>query len=415
MRTHERQRRTQPDRVGRTDRGAALITVAISLLMLFGIVAIAIDGGMGYNERRVTQGAADHAALAAAWAACNALGDAAAQAAGQAAAADNGYDDSTADVDVTVTRVAGSEARYEAVIRSTNATEFAGVLGADSMTVESKAVADCTRRIWGGGYALFAEGHIACTNNELDFTGGGIEVTGLAHSNGDLRINGNNGNPSTMNDLVTYVGSESNNGVIFAGGGPDLSSVRPDPFDIDFDQFLPNNNVPRWDVDYFHTSGQITNNWLEAGNYGTKSGGVITLTRSGIYYAGSEIKNVTVQMGTDINTGQPTRATFVSPGAISMNGEGDMAFYDPSGVALYSNRQPPGICGNNAIKWSSSSGAWTGLIYAPYGEVQMSMASGSTFNGAIMGFEVNLSGSNYEIAYSDLTGGGPEFELEFEE
>lgn len=47
------------------DRGATAITVAISLLMLFGFAAIAVDIGSGFNERRQDQSAADFGALAA--------------------------------------------------------------------------------------------------------------------------------------------------------------------------------------------------------------------------------------------------------------------------------------------------------------------------------------------------------------
>lgn len=41
------------------ERGATLITVAISLLLVFGFTALAIDGGLAFNERRETQNAAD--------------------------------------------------------------------------------------------------------------------------------------------------------------------------------------------------------------------------------------------------------------------------------------------------------------------------------------------------------------------
>jgi len=43
------------------------------------------------------------------------------------------------------------------------------------------------------------------------------------------------------------------------------------------------------------------------------------------------------------------------------------------------------------------------------------MSSGATSDGAIVGFGIELSGSDYVIQWKDVTGGNPEFELEFEE
>lgn len=49
----------------RTDTGAAMVTIAISMLLLMGMAAIAIDSGILYNDRRQQQSAADGGALAA--------------------------------------------------------------------------------------------------------------------------------------------------------------------------------------------------------------------------------------------------------------------------------------------------------------------------------------------------------------
>lgn len=48
----------------RTEWGATAIFVAATLTLLFGILAIAVDVGFGFNERRIDQTAADAAALA---------------------------------------------------------------------------------------------------------------------------------------------------------------------------------------------------------------------------------------------------------------------------------------------------------------------------------------------------------------
>src|SRR5215204_1610227 len=49
-----------------TEKGQALIVVALAGIVLFGFAALAIDGSMAFSDRRKAQNAADSAALAAA-------------------------------------------------------------------------------------------------------------------------------------------------------------------------------------------------------------------------------------------------------------------------------------------------------------------------------------------------------------
>jgi uncharacterized membrane protein len=57
----------------RSERGQALILLAVSLVVLLGFTALAIDGSLLYSDRRQLQTAADAAALAGAGAAGNYL------------------------------------------------------------------------------------------------------------------------------------------------------------------------------------------------------------------------------------------------------------------------------------------------------------------------------------------------------
>lgn len=59
-------RLARASRVGhRSDRGATAVLVAVSMLVLMGFVAVAIDSGLLFNDRRQQQSAADGGALAA--------------------------------------------------------------------------------------------------------------------------------------------------------------------------------------------------------------------------------------------------------------------------------------------------------------------------------------------------------------
>ncbi len=51
----------------KSDRGDALITTAVTLIALLALVALSVDVGMAYSERRKMQNAADAGALAGAW------------------------------------------------------------------------------------------------------------------------------------------------------------------------------------------------------------------------------------------------------------------------------------------------------------------------------------------------------------
>jgi Tfp pilus assembly protein PilX len=50
-----------------TERGQALVVIALSIVVLFGFAALALDGSAKFSDRRHAQNAADAAALAAAY------------------------------------------------------------------------------------------------------------------------------------------------------------------------------------------------------------------------------------------------------------------------------------------------------------------------------------------------------------
>jgi hypothetical protein len=394
---------------GKADRGATAVVVALTLVVLVGFTAVAIDGGRAYGERRSTQNASDQAALAAAWAACTQQGDSAAVAAGLASASTNGFS-----TGVTVQRMSGSTASYEATVTAVQENTFGRVIGANQLTIESRAVADCIRNIWGGGYALFASAPPQCASPvELDFTGGGVEVYGQVHSNGDLRIVGNNADPSTIHGLTTYVGTNNSNNVNFAGGESRVPT-QPDPFNVNINDYRPGTKLSDFQdgVNYFSYTGVVMAGQLEDGVRAIRAGSRTRILQSGVYYTNGEFRNLSLEMAPGVT------ATFVAEGRISISGYSNNSYYigDPNKVVMFSNYQEPEGCGNiRAIQFSASSGTWTGLIYAPNGEVVMSMAEGTGFDGAIYGYFIDLSGSGYSITYRDLTEGGPTFEVALQE
>jgi len=401
------------------EKGAAGVLVAVSLLLLVGFAALAIDGGLGFDQRRGTQNAADNAALAAAWEACNPRDAAAPDPVGsaRAVAAENGYDDDDPEVVVTVTPLGTAE--YEVIIQQVNDTTFAAPgVGAETLTVVSEGVATCEKEDFLGGYAIFA-GAEACPSGgaiELDLTGATKTINGGIFSNGDLKINGPN---TTINGDINYRGNfTSNAGPGVTGPAEQVfGSPKAYPLDLEITEFQPNG--PRHLADpthYFHSAPSIgiDNNWMTSNGHATGNNSNIEIIHAGIYYSDHaiDLKGVTTNGVT---------VTFVSEGQIHIIGDADITGYAAltpgaySPLLLFSNAETPPSCSTNAMQFSGSNMTWTGLIYAPNGEVQMSSSSSNaTVNGSIIGYSVNISGSDFAINWVDDPTGAPRFKVELQ-
>lgn len=400
----------------RNEKGAAAILVALSLFVLVGFAALAIDGGLGFDQRRGTQNAADNAALAAAWEACNPRDAAAPDPEGSAlaVAAENGYDDNDPEVVVTVNELDDTE--YEVIIQRVNDTTFAGPgVGAESLTVVSQGVATCEQEPFLGGYAIFA-GADACPSGgaiELDLTGATKTINGGIFSNGDLKINGPN---TVINGEIEYRGSFQTNAGVTAE--PYFGSPKNYPLDLDIIDFRPGGTRQASDPsNYFFAapSTDIDNGWMTSNGHASGNNANIVIDQQGIYYSPTaiDLKGVTTAPGVNV--------TFVAEGQIHVIGEADITGYAPvsaggySPLILFSNASTPPSCSTNAIQFSGSDMTWTGLIFAPNGEVQMSSSStNATVNGSIIGYSVNISGSNFEINWQDDTSGAPRFIVELQ-
>ena len=403
------------------ERGAAAFLVAISLVVLVGFAALAIDGGLGFDDRRGTQNAADSAALAAAWEACNprVAGAPDPEGSALAVAAQNGYDDTDPEVVVTVNQVDTTE--YEVLIQQVNDTSFAGPgVGADTLTVVSRSVALCEEEPFHGGYAIFA-GADSCTTGgaiELNLTGSTQTINGGIFSNGDLTLQGAN---ITVNGDIDYRGSFSSN------AGPDVidaaerffGSPEDYPLELDIAEFRPGG--PRQAADpsnYFNSAPGvgIDNGWMVANGYATGNNSAIVITQSGLYYS-PKTGNKAVDLK-GVSTAPGVTVTFVAEGQIEINGVADLTGYVSetagySPILLFSNAGNPPTCNTNAIQMSSSNITWTGLIYAPRGEVKMSFASASAVvNGSIIAYTVDISGSNFVINWIDNPSATPRFTVE---
>ena len=416
----------------REEQGATAITVAVMLLMIMGFVSLAIDTSLGLNDRRGTQNASDSAALAAAWEDCNPKVSGAPNpiAAARRVALENGYDHGDPDIDVAVNDLSAASSalrRWEVQITSTNETHFgaASVTGATDLTVLSRAVGECEELPFLGGYAIFAGAEPSCNGGvELDLSGASQIVNGGVHSNGDVKVTGSD---TEITGTVTYRGSAQLPGDV--DDRKVFGSPLTYPVDVAFGDYRLGGsraNAAAALGRYMNAgSTDITDSWIDNQGYGDDAGSTITLTRSGIYFTEGDITLTGLEAGIDTSTGQPVKASFVAGGQVKITGSSSFAAYDPivggasdPGVAVFSNYlAPPSgpTCTGNAIQFSVSSAAWTGVMFAPFGQANMSFASGSTLNGGIFAYTVNISGSDFQLQWQDNPNAEPEHRVQLSE
>jgi hypothetical protein len=391
----------------RDERGATAIVVAISLLMLFGLVALGIDGSFAFDDRRGSQNAADVAALAAAWEACNpADSGTTPTAAAIAAAADNGYDVADGDL-VTPEADKDNPLRWSVEIQ----TESGGIFGQatpyapDSINVVSEATAECVDEPLFGGYALFAQATSCPGINEISVTGSTVQIVGNVHTNGDI----NTGANFDVDGEVTFRGenkiSDSDTTATWHPGGP-----LDYPIDIEFTDYDPGETRAATAAAvgeyYDFDTTDITATEIVARTLGVLDGAGpgtgIQITRSGIYRTEGNVNLGKVTLASGV------RVTFVALGTIKLTGESDLVGYDPiagddgPAMLLFSDFKPTGNkCNHNSIEVNSNGVTWSGVMFAPNGEVKISTSSVSALEGSIIAFRVNLSAADIAINFMD--------------
>lgn len=129
------------------DRGQILVIFVISVVAIFGMVGLVLDGGSAFAQRRNEQNVADLASMAGATAYLNTTGAAtaklaAAEAAARAIATENGFTHGTDNVVVNVTAAATSFAGSVQVdITKPHRNNFAAIMGMATWPVSVTATA----------------------------------------------------------------------------------------------------------------------------------------------------------------------------------------------------------------------------------------------------------------------------------
>ncbi len=200
---------------GTTERGQAIIVIIFAVIGLFGMSALAIDGGNAYQDQHRAQTAADAAALTGA---ISRIEGADWRAAALEIAKSNGYDNNgiTNTVELNTPPLSGvykgNPEYIQVIVTSHLRTFFGPVIGLREITVVAQAVSQSKPAVYGqmfDGYAVVSLApHTRCDTNRkafwihseatLSLEGGGLFVNSdnpqcafVSYGSGSIRINDN--------------------------------------------------------------------------------------------------------------------------------------------------------------------------------------------------------------------------------
>jgi Flp pilus assembly protein TadG len=393
--------RVRAPRLGRSETGQTLVLFALFIIVLLGMIAIGLDGGRLYDERRRAQNAADHAATTAAHAVCE-LGQstAAGSAAGLASANENGYNNNGSTNTVTVIHDASTDDRFTATIETTIPTTFAQVIGFANLDTGATATAECQDEPGGSGPGAIYAGGTSCGGGSslrnVEISGNDHIVNGLTRSNGSF-YNGGSGSDfinTPPDPSVEYVGT-------FYGGGPSNTYTAPAE---DIGPAVPS---PQWPSGW-SPADQTSSMWTAYANARVNSNATtdkFQITTNGVYYTdrsgGVEIENVSAGVTTFvvINRSGPIKI------AIDLTGRTFTAHANPAGtpenVIAVSGFTHSQNCDQFAIEKSGARGTFNGIFWAPRAMVRWS-GNEATLNGAVIAHAFQMNGNDHRINYDPL-------------
>lgn len=418
-------------RITSDERGATAVLIAGILVFMMGFAWLAIDAGLGLDDRRGTQNAADLAALAAAWEYCNPVSGtpnaATAAQAGQDAADANGYADASPDYpQVTITN---SGSTWTVDITERNDTVFGAAANAPKqIDIAATATAQCVEMGILGNYAVFGSTDQCPTGVtsggsgfwDVDLRAGSITVMdGDIHANDDVRVQPSSGWSIGADDEITYVDAAS------LSGGPTGTQVfaRIDEADI-IDLTMAEYQLPGGaravaadSAGDYHDFGGSTINETSITTgpmgtpLGTMNGSVLEIEQPGIYYTSGTINfsNPIRLTGDALTEG----VTFVSRGLMHFKRIDNLVGYDNYAssagppVAMFSD-YGSASCTDQAIDIDGVGAVITGVIYAPDGQVYVGSPGGSvarptnfTHAGTIVAHWVTVDADTIQLEYRD--------------
>ncbi len=407
-------------------RGMVAVQVALSMTALMAVLALGVDGGLLFAERRHAQATADAAALAAAsdlyanWYPTNKgtdpSGTASASALGVASA--NGYtnDGTTSTVTVNIPPLSGiftaanlgaNSAGYAEVIVTWNQKRgFSAIFGSGTIPISARAVAQ-GRSVTGGSGSpsILTLG----TGNNITENGTPSSITvtdpsGTTGSGGSVYIDSTSGSAVTLSGHPTlsapYVyaaGSSLPAGVTqTAGSGtPTLNAPQmPDPLSY----------LPAPSASNAGTGVTVDSTYATSGISGS-----VNLTSPSntptIYIVGGNGINLSGQASVTGNnvmiylTGANAGISLTGQSSLNLNQTSPLSTGPFAGMTIFQAR-------NDSTGWAVKGNGTlnaTGTIYAPAANVIMS-GNGGNSASQIIASSITANGNGNAVAYSPTYG-----------
>ena len=436
----------------KSEKGQALVLIALAAIGLFGFTALSIDGGMVFSDRRHAQNAADTAVLAAALARVRSVTDpdGAAIAAGFARASSNGYDtDTNSTVEVHICDEPGIICEgmpsgaipsdyVQVKIVSIVHTTFARIVGRATVTNVVTAVA---RAKVGGPSPVFdGSALVALSQTDPDAVGAGgnvnldINNSGVFSNSSDTCAMSGTGNINVSVDTAyNIVGGHCQNGSVNFSGGPIQSTSQI--------EYPPDLDIPAPTITC-SGNGQITTDatpnhfTIHPGNYPslTLNNGTYTFVGNGKFCFHG---NVSINGNTDVIANHVD--ILVTAGSFDINGNSTfdcdyMLVYITGGSGMHFNGNGTNTCTNVTFYAEQGSVTWNGnvantftapsptseggihqeyanlLIYMPYGNnspLHLNGNVGNTLTGSIIAIssDVTIEGNSGTTGFnSNITG-----------
>ena len=386
-------------KAGKTEKGQAIILIVLTIVGLLGLVALAVDGGLAYADRRQAQNAADASALDAALAKIRGGNW---QSEGLARAVTNGFDNNGTTNSVSVNNpplagcsgvngeYAGRAEYVQVIIRATTRTYFGPVIGINEVNNCVEAIARAKPATTGPiayGNAIVA---LKPNGTSTHWMHGGPSVTAIG---GGIFVNSStdcgftsNGTPDLTTPNVTMVASDSC--PTLAGSGVSYNAPQI-PY--------PPTNLPN---PVCSGAAVKDGNTLTPGTVnGSFPPGGVTVLNPGIYCVNGDFS----LNGNDTLTGSDVLIVMNS-GSIKWNGNGALHLSAPTsgpfkGLLIYfplSNTSEIRINGTNDQ-------LLTGTILAPASPiVLLGTANTNAFHTQIVGYTVEFGGTyDGTVRYND--------------
>jgi len=384
----------------RGERGQFLVLFVLALVVMLGFVALTIDVGLAFQERRNAQNGADAAALAAAEDLRDGKGTAVAVATAQSYLAAHGYQSPDDTVTINIPPASGNHAGdpsyVEVIVQTEEPPVFRAPLTSMIWTIRGRAVATFDVS-FGKNAAILTLSETECQSFEASGT------ASLTINNDGGIVSNSNCDPSLYRNGSGIISAEG--GIYYYDEGGGYDEVGPGAFDPPPDA-LPNRiEDPLADLipPNFSVLGKSPDSGgpPPAPKLRKLTAGTATL-RPGVYYGGLEIgssANVTFEPGTYVMAG----GGFKIGGSATVTGVGITVYnsFDPekptgagacgsislTGTASYNLVAPTTDPYKDLLFWQDRACTNTmsfngngdnvgGVIYVPTGEVQLSGTAG---------------------------------------